>query len=179
MGAALAVDLARYLGAGRVVRLAEGADRALVVALEDGTLVRATPAFTYPYVPTIGDELLVVGDAAAFFLIGVLDGRGGTALDDPRGLAIAAEGGRLRVIGDRGVAITGRQVDVIAERFARTAVTAKQTFDRVATTVRELLAVDAGEVDELGKGAFRLAAKRVVMKALVGVRMKGSTVRLG
>jgi hypothetical protein len=170
--------LDRYLGSGRVVRLADGGAPSVVVSLEDGTRVHATPAFTFPYEAAIADELLVIGDAAEFFLIGVLEGHGRTELSNARGVSIRTDG-RLRVIGDRGVTLRGRVVDVIAERVSRVAVEARQTFERARSEVRDVLRVEATEIDERSERGFRLVAHRVILKALKGARLKSSTVRLG
>ncbi len=178
---AVALGLDAYLGAGRVVRVSPGS---LLVALEEdtvprSTLVHATPALAFPYQPVVGDQLLVVGDASAFYVIGVLAGRGQTTLSNARGVSLRAEGGHLRLVGDRGVRLTGRRVHMEAQRLRRLATIAVQTFGERRTQVRETLAVVAGDVDELSQGRWLLQARRVVLKALTTARIKSTTVRVG
>lgn len=168
--------LERYLGAARVVRIA---GRSLVVELEDATRVFATSALAFPYQPVVGDELLVIGDARSFFVIGVLEAHGRASLSDPKGVSLHAENGRLRLIGDRGVSLRGRRVFVHAERLKTVALTAIRTLGQAHTDVRDALKVEAGEVDELSQGRWLLQAKRVALKALVGARLKSPTLRVG
>ncbi len=169
-----------YLGAARLVREESGS---LVVALEEptvtgGTVVHATPALTFPYRPAVGDQLLVLGDARAFYVIGVLVGRGQTALSNPAGVSLHAEG-QLRLTGDRGVRVRGRGLELRAERLARLAVRAVETFGEQTRHVRERLRVEAGDVDEHSRGRWLLQARTVVVKALIGARIKSTTVRVG
>lgn len=168
--------LQRYLGSARVVR---GVGRSLVVALEDETRVFAKLALAFPYQPACDDEVLVIGDAQSFFVIGVLDGHGVTCLSGAGGLSLHAEGGRLSLVGDRGISLRGHHVAMETNKLVRLATTAVQTFGAQALEVREALSVEAGEVDELSQRSWVMQAKGVVLKALKGARMKGRAVRLG
>jgi len=170
-----------YLGAGRVVRVDTGS---VLVALEEasvprGTLVHAVPALTFPYRSAVGDQLLVIGDTEAFYVIGVLEGRGHTSLSNPRGVSIRADGGALRLVGDRGVVLSGRRIRFEAERLRQLAVTAIHSFGERVTHVRETLKVEAGDVDEHSSGRFLLQARCVVLKTLTNARIKSTTVRVG
>jgi hypothetical protein len=175
-----ATSLDSYLGAGRVVRLGPGA---LSVALEDataaGTVVNATPALTFPYRPVLGDQLLVLGDARAFYVIGVLAGRGSTTLSRAAGVSLRAEGGALRLTGDRGVRLTGSSIQLRAQRLRRLAALAVQTFGEQERHIRDRLTVEAGDLDEHSRGRWLLQARRVVLKALIVARIKSTTVRVG
>lgn len=173
--------LASYLGAARVVRLGP---RSILVALEEATvtpntLVHATLALGYPYRPAFGDQLLVVGDAASFYIIGVLAGRGRTSFSNPLGVALRAEGGSLGIVGDRGVSIRGDRIHLETQRLRRLATTVVQTFARRVTHVRGTLTVEAGDIDEQAQGGWLLQARRVVVKTLKNARIKSTTVRVG
>lgn len=170
--------LERYLGPGRVVRV-DPAARAYAVALEGGAVVNATLALTFPYRPVLADVLLVISDAEAFWAIGVLEARGGSTLSSSAGLKVTAEDGALRLVGDRGVRVAGERVLLEGGTVERVAIAAKQTFGRWQRRVREELAVEAGEVDELAQKGWVLAAKRATIKALFGARVKSTTVRVG
>ncbi len=170
------MTLERYLGAARAVR---HTDRSWVVALTDDTLVHATLALSFPYRPRIGDQLLVIGDATDFYVIGVLNGRGHAKLSNPQGVSVHAEGGKLRLAGDRGVRLTGRRIRLRARELKRVALTAVETFRERTREVREALAVEAGEVDELSSGRWLVRARRAVIKGRDGARVKSTTVRLG
>ena len=170
-------NIQRYLGSARVVAVD---DRSLRVVLEEEAtpaVVHATLALAFPYRPTIGDQLLVVGDSHAFFAIGVLAGRGRTTLVGTA--AILAEQGRLRLVGDRGVRLASKRLHIEAERFRSLAVTARQTFGEMRTQVREQLKIEAGEVDELSQKTWLMQARQVVIKSLTGARVKSMKVRLG
>lgn len=171
-----ALELERYLGSARVVRVA---DRSLLVVLEDATTVHATLALAFPYQPVAGDQVLVIGDAAAFWVIGVLEARGRTNLESAGSAAIVAENGRLRLLGDRGIKLSGRRIHLEARHLRRIAVTLVQTFGEQQTQVREGLKVEAGEVDQLSEKRWLLRAKQIALKALMGARVKSTTVRLG
>lgn len=174
------VDCSNYLGAARLVR--EDRD-ALVVALEETApgervVVRATLALPYPYRPTAGDQLLVIGDAASFFVIGVLRGRGSTAFEGAA-VSLRAEGGELRLRGDRGVRIDAPALRVSAEALRTVAVEAVHSFGEQQRHVRERLRQELGAVDELSEGRWLIQAKHFVLKTLKNARIKSTTVRVG
>ena len=178
---AAAVDVDAYLGAARVVRLEEGT---VVVALEEARgsgpiVVHAASALAYPYTPRAGDQLLVVGDAAAFYVIGVLEGRGHVALSQAGDVTVHAEGGALRLVGDRGVHLRGDRVQLTTEVLRQRAVSVVATLGERVTHVREVLRVEAGQLDERSDRRYLLQSARTVIKALTGARIKSTTVRVG
>jgi hypothetical protein len=168
--------LDRYLGPARVVR---HVGESHVVALESGTVVHATRALAFPYDPRVGDNLLVIGDARAFWIIGVLAGRGRTRLSGRGGVSLHAESGRLKLVGDRGVKLAAHRLVMHTDHLRRLALTAMHTFGELRSQVREGLKVEAAEIDELSQKRWLLQARRVVLKALLGARVKSTTVRLG
>jgi hypothetical protein len=171
-----AATIDRYLGPARVVRLEEGA---VVVVIDSETLVHATLALAFPYRPVIGDQLLVIGDEQAFFVIGVLEGRGRSGLSNDAGVALSAESGRLRLVGDQGVRVHGRSVDVQTEELETVAIETHQTFGEQRKQVRGAIQTEAGQIDELSQGAWVTQAKRFILKCLNAARVKSNTVRLG
>ena len=113
-------------------------------------------------------------------MIGVLEGRGHVALSNPAGVSLHAEGGALRVVGDRGVRVHGgRVVRMEAETLRQRAVTALATLGERVTHVRERSTVEAGQLDQRSEGRFVLQAGRAVIKALTSARIKSTTVRVG
>ncbi len=169
-------SIQRYLGSGTV---AHAVGSMLVVVLEDNTRVRATLALTFPYQPVVGDRLLIIGDAKAFFAIGVLEGRGRTQLSHADGVSLSADNGILCLAGDRGVRIRGDQLRIRATSLMRVALTVVETVRDKRQQVRQRLVVEANEIDESSSGRWLTQAKHVVIKALLGARMKSTTVRLG
>lgn len=170
-----------YLGAARVVRVEPGS---VVVALEEArgplpVVVHATSALAYPYTPRAGDQLLLIGDAAAFYVIGVLEGRGDVSLSNPKGVSIRAEGGALRLVGDRGLRVRGERLRIEAARLRQLAVTSLSTFGERVTHIREMWRVEAGQLDQHSQGRFLLQTRRAVIKALTSARIKSTTVRVG
>ena len=170
------VTFDRYLGPARVVRLEQDA---VVVVIDIETLVHATMALAFPYRPVIGDQLLVIGDEQAFFVIGVLEGRGRSGLSNDEGVTLSAESGRLRLVGDKGVRVHGRSIDVQTEELETVAIDASQTFGEQRKQVRGVIKTEAGQIDELSQGAWVTQAKRFILKSLNAARVKSNTVRLG
>jgi len=170
------VTIDRYLGPARVVRLEQDA---VVVVIDSETLVHATMALAFPYRPVIGDQLLVIGDAHAFFVIGVLEGRGRSGLSNDAGIQLSAENGHLRLVGDKGVRMHGRSVKVQTEQWQTVAIDTHQTYGERRKQVRGVIKTEAGQIDELSQGTWLTQAKRFILKSLNEARVKSNTVRLG
>lgn len=104
--------MTRYLGSATVTRSV--GDRIEVTCDELGDGVVAKSALAFPYQPVRGDELLVIGDRGACFIIGVLEGRGRPRLEGER-VSVRA-GGTLRLSGGRGVSLTASTAQLAADR---------------------------------------------------------------
>ena len=171
-------NITDYLGPARVTEVGDTP----MVALEacpEGTLVRARMVLAFPYRPVLGDQLLVVGDDRAFWAIGVLAGRGFTRFPAGGRASLRAEGGRLALVGERGVGVSAQRVRIETRRLRRRAATAHGTMGRLSRRVRDVMSTDVGELDELSQSRFLLQARRAVVKSLHAARVKSLRVRLG
>src|SRR5688572_18391945 len=115
----------RYLGPAEV--RAAGRNRCDVL-LPSGVAQEATLALAYPYEPTVGDTLLVIGDEEGLYAIGLIEGRGKLRLSFPGDVEVRAVDGHLTLSGDRGVSLRGPSLDVLADRFSVLADRAVQKF---------------------------------------------------
>ena len=77
MSATVLFQAAEYLGPASVIRL-EGATP--ICEVPEVGEVRAELALAFPYEPTLGDELLVIGKRDRYWVIGVLRARGEVSL---------------------------------------------------------------------------------------------------
>src|SRR5262249_36990113 len=116
---------------------------AVHVELPDGGAARATLAFALPYRPAGGDGALVLGKAEAYYAIGVLQGSGRTSLALHGDVELSAIDGRLRLSGDKGVELSGPEVDVQAGKLRMIADAFAATFTSVTQRVRSILSVHA------------------------------------
>lgn len=163
----------QYLGPARVQAVREEFLDLLVA----GEPVRARIAVAAPYQPHEGDTVLVIGERE-YFVIGVLDSRRRTNLYVPGDLTIQA-GGRVRIVGQQGVDLTGPRVNIRADRLEVTAQSLHERFEKSYTWVRDALHVAAGRLRTVVEQTATLAAERVVQRARKDVSIDGEKIRLG
>lgn len=94
---------------------ADSGETPLKVLLSSGAEVEAEWALPYRYLAQPGDVLLVVGRAERHYVLNVLHGRGKSQLAIRGEGLLRAEGGQLRLKGDRGVKISGPNVTFRAQ----------------------------------------------------------------
>ncbi|MCA8925184.1 MAG: DUF3540 domain-containing protein [Planctomycetes bacterium] len=167
---------ASFLGAARV--LSFGATTAEVL-LGDATPAEVRFAFSTPYHPAIGDELLVIGQAEEFFAIGVLAGHGKTELALQGDVELRAVGGSLRLTGDRGVSLHAPEVTVQTGALRTFAKSVTEKTDTAYRWVRGLLTQRAGDSHTVVDGEdYSRAETRVSLAAKVN-KIDGGSVQLG
>lgn len=149
------------------------------VELIGGRRVEAQLALAIPYRPSIGDELLVIGGASGYWVIGVIAGRGTTELCMPGDVDLHAMNGRLRLRGDRGVDIAGETIGLTSRTLRVAADTAVERFGNLVTQVREMLSTKAGERHTNVAGASLETAQRVTILAEDNVAVNGQQIHLG
>lgn len=167
---------ASYLGPARVLSFdASSAE----VLLGDATPATVRFAFSTPYHPTPGDELLVIGQEGAFFAIGVLAGHGKTELALQGDVELRAVGGALRLTGDRGVSVHGPEVTLQTGALKTFAKSISEKSDTAFRWVRGLLTQRAGESHTVVDGEdYSRADTRVSLAAKVN-KIDGGSVQLG
>src|SRR5205809_287780 len=117
----IALEQSTYLGPAMVLTAASGRVKLELPDAHEWALC----ALAFPYRPATGDVVLAVGRAGAWYVIGVLAGRGATTLTVPGDLTIAAPRGRVVVQARDGIDLKGEAVRVTAGRlelFARSLV---------------------------------------------------------
>src|SRR5688572_20009610 len=73
------------------------------VELPDGVIVPVQLAFAFPYEPSVGDTLLVIGKDGQHYAIGVLRGSGKASLSFHGDVEVRATGGTLTLAADKGI----------------------------------------------------------------------------
>lgn len=165
----------RYLGPGTVV--AARVDR-LELQLENGARVDARAALPWPYEAAVGDELLVVGEGARHYVIGVLRGRGVSRLDFEGDVKLSARG-RLDLAADQGVSIRAPDVHVESDRLTIVAEAAHKIVGTLRQTVRELFTVRAKEQHTLVEGNVLSHSKATRIVSEEKVTINGKEIFLG
>ncbi|MEM1032551.1 MAG: DUF3540 domain-containing protein [Myxococcota bacterium] len=159
--------------------LVEDGAALMVVRRGEETPHPVTLAVAAPYRPTVGDEVLVVGnDDDGWYLIGVLHGHAPAVLDVAGDLRIEAQG-RMELVGHAGVAIAGPDVELRGRRLVR-------LFDRVTErcsslfqSVRDLACLRAGRTETTVEGTHHLRAENANVVTRERVKINGRAIHLG
>jgi len=165
-----------YLGSARVESLAP-----LRVTLLEGEPreVEARVAFAYPFLPEVGDELLLLGRGEAFYAVGVLSARPRSGLEVPGDLEVRAVGGVLRLKGDAQLEVESPEVTLRAQRLRTFADSLQEHAQTAFRWIKETLSERTGETQRVIEGEDLLLAKRAVTLAEETVRVDGSEIHLG
>ncbi len=164
-----------YLGPASVVAV----DGELRVELPEGAIVPAEPAFAVPYAPAPGDLLLVIARGAACYALGVLHGTGRTVLSLPGDVEVRAEGGRLRLVGERGVEVHGPEVELHAGKLKVVAGAVVQAFESLVQKVTGLVSARAKEFHVVAEEGAFTKAKHASLLTEETVSINGKQVHLG
>jgi hypothetical protein len=149
------------------------------VRLENGSLARAQIALGYPYEARQGDVVLVIGDGARHYVIGVLQGTGRSVLELPGDVDLRAVNGVLRLSGDRGVEVASPEVSIQAGRLQVMAGAAVQRFASLCQRVADLLSVQAGQRHTVIDGASHEQAKSATLLTEENMTINGKAIHLG
>jgi Protein of unknown function (DUF3540) len=182
-----AAAAADYLGPAEVLDDEAGHDGerppnspcAVRVVIPGGPTVRAEIALALPYLPTPGDLMLVIGRAGAYYVIGVLHGAGRTELAIPGDIELRAVGGKLRLSGDKGVELSGPEVEIRGGTLRVLADAALQQFASLCQRVTSVLSVHAGESHTVVAGASLTQAKTAAMLTEGTMTINGKEIHLG
>jgi hypothetical protein len=151
----------------------------VTVALVDGTVAKAAFALSLPYAACEGDELLVIGDGAELFVIGVLAGRGKTSLALHGDVSLRAIGGALDLVGDEGVNIRAPVVEVRADKLHSVARSVVETFSSFFQRVSEVLHVHARQQVSIADEGSYSQAKTTAIQTEETVTINGKEIHLG
>jgi hypothetical protein len=140
--------------------------------------LRAALAFAQPYQPAEGDVLLIAGRGDDVYAIGVIRGTGRAVLDVEGDLDVRASG-KLRLVGERGVEVTGPEIDLTADKLRTVARAATQTFQTLLQKVSGLLTTQARTTHTQVEEGATTRAKHVAILTEDEVVVNGKQLFLG
>lgn len=160
---------------------------ATVLAL-DGQRVRisigegevwAVMALAFPYRPEPGDTVLAAGQEEAWYVIGVLKGRGVSSFVAPADLEFRAPNGSIGLVAAEGVRIEAPEVELRADRLELAARSVFERFVRAYRRVAEAFHLRAGSVRTVVDESWDVRAGRITERATGDVRIDGEKIHLG
>jgi hypothetical protein len=165
-----------YLGPATVTALGAGD---VEVRLPSGAVARAEMALAFPYRPAVEDVVLVIGRGDAHYLIGVLRGSGETALAFEGDVSLRAIRGKLRLAGDEGVEVRGRELEILVGAFKVVADSMVHKATSAYQRIAGLLSVRAGESQTLVDGTSTSKSKNGVILTEEKMTLNGKQIYLG
>jgi hypothetical protein len=165
-----------YLGPARVRSVAAGRVR---IAVLDEEPMWATLAIAGTYQPMPDDEVLAIANAGAWYVIGVIRGRGKSVLTVPGDLEITAPRGKIELSAAKGVRIKSAEVSIVADRLEFAARTVLERFVDATRWVQEAFHLRAKRVREHVEEDYDLMAGRILQRAEGDVKIDGHKINLG
>ncbi len=141
--------------------------------------IPAVLALAFPYRPAPGDTVLAVGQDDAWYVIGVLKGRGVTSIVAPGDLELSAPNGSIGLKASDGVRIEAPHVAFKADRLEVAARTVFERFVKAYRRVADAFHLRAGRVRTTVTGAWDVRAGRIAERADGDVRIDGEKIYLG
>jgi hypothetical protein len=166
---------ATHLGPARALAIENGR---VLVALADAK-AWATVALANGYAPVVGDVLLVIGLHDAFYVIGVIAGRGRTSLTACGDLEIRAPHGSIHLLARDGITLRGGVVQVVAKAFESAVDSLRQRCKEMFVQVAGTFRTRAGRAETAVDEVHRTTAKRIVQRAEQDVSIDGEKIHLG
>ena len=166
---------ARYLGPARVLEV--DGNRAKLDVPNDQ--VWAVAALGGLYQIAVNDEVLAIGQDGAWYVVGVIRGRGTTALTVPCNLVIGAPRGSIELNAAKGVTVKSPSVTIAATRLELLARSAFERFNDATCWVKEAFQVQAGRIRTRVDGDYDLKADRILEVAENDVTIDGTKIHLG
>lgn len=168
----------QHLGPARVVAVGRGR---CTVELEGDAAARVevTPAFTFPYEPQVGDELLVLGQGARYYAVGVIAGSRPHTLAFPADATVRAVDGKLTLASDQAVELRAPRVTVRAGVLRTIADRVVEKASELRRWVRGLMAVRAGESRRVVDGLDSTRCENSSTVAKDTVKIDGDQLHLG
>ncbi len=171
----LPADVSDYLGPARVTDF-EGATPLVLVGEQT---VRAELALAFPYEPSVGDELLIIGKHGRYYVIGLLKAEGQVALRFMGDVRLQAVNGKLELEGDRGVRVRGDQIELVTRNLKTFADAIVERANDVYRRVRNTLDVHSGDKRELVDGTLSTRAESVNTATSGIVSINGKEIHMG
>ncbi|MFO1078564.1 MAG: DUF3540 domain-containing protein [Planctomycetota bacterium] len=166
---------ASFLGPARALDV----DGARVLVALPAAKAWATVALAGGYRPVRGDVLLVIGRDDAFYVIGVIAGRGATSVIAHGDLELMAPNGRIALVARDGVELRTGVVRVVAKAFEAVVDAIRQRCKEASTVVAGVLRTKAGRAETEVEDVCRTQAGRIVQHAQNDVSIDGEKIHLG
>ncbi len=153
-------------------------DDRVVVAVDRCIPIEAARALAVPSALREGDEVLVVGDADALYVIGTF-GERRPMLRGTRVL-LRARRARLTIAARGNIALEAGAIHVLAEEAMHfAAARIHETARSLARSVRSKAGLVAVELDRLVEGPFLRQAGRLVVRVRDAIHVQGEAIRAG
>ncbi len=165
-----------YLGPADVTRVQASE---VFVELPEGATVQVQLAFAFPYEPSVGDTLLVIGKDGQHYAIGVLRGIGKASLSFHGDVEVRATGGTLTLTADKGIEMNGPDVSVRAGSLRLYAEKAVEKFTWLHQRVASLMSVHAKEMHTIVEESATTNAKSATITTEETVTVNGKQIHLG
>jgi len=149
------------------------------VRLESGQMVEAGLALAAPYTPCAEDVVLVIAHGERSWVIGVIDGRGTSALRFQGDVELHAVGGTVKIHGDRGLKLSGPQVELTGTEIRLVADSVVQKMQTLYQRVRELISVHAKRSHTIVDESAFSKAKSQTMLTEEAMCINGKEIHLG
>jgi hypothetical protein len=169
------LEATSYLGPARV--LAAAGNRAKLELPDEHAW--AIVAVGMMYQPAVDDVVLAIGNGGAWYVIGVIQGKGQTTLTVPGDLAIRAPRGRIELSAATGVAMKSAEVSITAGKIELLARSVFERFQEATRWVAETFQLRAGRFRTRVEGDYDLGANRIQERAEGAVMIDGSKIHLG
>ncbi|MGE9296498.1 MAG: DUF3540 domain-containing protein [Puniceicoccales bacterium] len=145
----------------------------------DGDEFSADVAVGYAYDPAEGDEVLVIGEPVAAYVIGVLHARNPHKWAVEGNLVLHARGGSIQMQADDEFTVTSNRISLRTLVFDLAADRARESYRRVTQWVGELFTLQAARSETIVKEEAKLVAGRINQRAEEDVNIDGKKINLG
>jgi hypothetical protein len=144
-----------------------------------GSAKWATMALPFKYQAMVGDHVLVIGQQNAFYVIGVIEGKGKTTLMANGDLELHAVKGKIDMVASEGVNIRSNSFQVIAKKLDYVADNVLQRFQNLTSRIKDIFELEAGSVNTKVETSYRLKAEKINQKAREDFKLDGKKIHLG
>lgn len=154
--------------------------RILRVRMDDGGGLRqATPAFTFPFEPQVGDRLLVLAQGTSCYAVGVLAGQRPASLTLPGHAEIRTQQGKLTLASDQAIELQAPRVTIRAGVLRTIADRVVEKAGNVRRWIRDTLSIRAGTSRRTIDGEDSTRCQNSTTLAKDTVKIDGDQLHLG
>ena len=164
-----------------------GLSPACIVEVEDDRVLLSFPdreiwalmALAFPYQPVPGDLVLAIGQEDAWYVIGVLKGRGQSVFKALADLKLFAPNGKIELIAGEEVNIRSGTLLLAANRIEFLADTIHERFRNAYRWVQGIFHLRSRHAYTQVQETYRVKAGRIVQRADGDVHVDGRKIHLG